>query len=240
MASKTPGHERLVPNLAPIVSVAPQPTDSFFIDSINEKSNTNGRFEPGTPYIVAQEALRPKTWRSESSLVNFREGQNYGEYETYDDYDEEANEDEDDDMEEGEDEEEPLQFSDHAGLFENDYQGEDPSGQASVHVDEDDDEIRRRLLLNNYDIYRMKKNYRLTYNDQRHQNNNNHVHGQRPGTRFAIRNNHQDSLISSAVMRQSSQLDESNYMAEEDDEFDERNQNEDSINDPAIYDSKGK
>ena len=116
---------------------------------------------------------RMKNWKSESNLIasnqrllnqSLNNPNDYGEEEEYqDEYD---NFDYYIDGVDGEEDvniNEPLQFSDHAALYDP-YENEEHLDNNSDSMDESKylNEHKRRTLLDNYDIY-TKKNYKLTY-----------------------------------------------------------------------------
>jgi len=241
--------------------------DSFFIDSINENNNILINKQPE---YLDQTTVRMKNWKSESNLSGKskrRTGQmdafNKSCNDNVDDYESDQVEgeefDEDDENFEyyvdginGEEtslEDEvnnigPLQFSDHAGLYDpHETQDENLMNQ-SEYLDED----KRRIIFDNFDVY-TKKNYKLTYDRSQHQihphqqiasNKNqsavNQKHKMINNNDYVRRNNQNtDSLLSSTIMQQSSNLDGSNYLDEDDEEDDDEDEYEDQEEETDEY-----
>lgn len=118
---------------------------------------------------------------------------------------------------------EPLEFSDHAALY--DQYIDENTNTDELTNSKYLNEHKRRLLLDNYDIY-TKKNYKLTYNNLNNKSNQNISNSRK---RININNrqqiiNNADSLASSALMEQINNLDESNYMEEEGDIDEDQNE----------------
>lgn len=207
--------------------------DSFFIDSINENassSNTNLIEELPDPaeYSTKKKTLKEKlssrpqqfnkykTWCSESNLTNLiattnpantastttttNTGQQVeADHDCYDFYELDGDQ---------------LQFSDHAGLFDDllntsisaknfntsNIVYNDLEESNSSLSDSNNKKDNRKILLNNYDIYKAtKKNYKLTFNKNMNNNNNN-----------TNKNKTYDSLVSSALLQQSNNYDDMN------------------------------
>ncbi len=217
-----------------------------------------------------QTSNRMKNWKSESNLLgtnqraaaagqadafnkscdekfdNFNpeedeEEEEYDDYENYDYYVDGMN-GEETSLEDEVNNIGPLQFSDHAGLYDPyEVQDENLMNQSDYL-----NESKRRIILDNFDVY-TKKNYKLTYDRSQQQINPHQKQGHKvndsvavnqkskvTSNSHALRNNQNtDSLLSSAIMQQSSNLDGSNYLDE--DEEEEEEEDEDQECDPDEY-----
>lgn len=193
---------------------------------------------PPSHIDVRQANNRMKNWKSESNLLGAKQAkldgfnkslndkndeeneEDYDEYDNFDYYIDGINGDET--SLEDEVNNEPLQFSDHAGLYDP-YEENLNSGDLieSKYLNEHN----RRLLLDN--MY-TKKNYKLTYNKpnvagfhdgQMHHHNPHAKNGQMfdSNGQYVRGNQNTDSLASSAMMQQSCNLDGSNYIDEDED-----------------------
>ena len=124
---------------------------------------------------------------------------------------------------------EPLEFSDHAALYDQYINGENMNADEltnSKYLNEH----KRLLLLDNYDMY-TKKNYKLTYNDQNDRsnhftNNSNDKRVSNNKNRQQILNkSNNDSLASSALMERINNFDESYYNEKEAEIYEYDNEN---------------
>lgn len=200
---------------------------------------------------------RIKNWKSESNLVamnqtklnefnkslnehnEYADEEEYDDYENFDYYIDGINVD--DTGLEDEVSNEPLQFSDHAGIYDP-YENDEVTNSDDLNESKYLNEHKRRMLLDNYDVY-TKKNYKLTYNkphisDQHHQNSQQaYLSSNGSNYNTSVKMNkmlfnseslkNSDSVESSAIMQQSSNLDGSNYL--EDEDVDEDDDDEEQV-----------
>lgn len=202
----------------------------------NNNNNNNSYSRPN------QTGCRMKNWKSESNLIASNQkvmshslnnpgayelGEDEEEYDEYDNFDyyiDGMNGDDETGLEDEVNINEPLQFSDHAALYDP-YENDGQLGNGSDSMDESKylNENKRRMLLDNYDIY-TKKNYKLTYNRPHNSGTGQQQH-QQPRHIVQNYNARVEGLKQQQQLRNntdsSSNLDNSNYMEEEDEDEDE-------------------
>lgn len=204
----------------------------------NQHNTNNSNSRPN------QTGYRMKNWKSESNLIASNQkvmnhslnnpgvyelGEDEEEYDEYDNFDyyiDGMNGDDEAGLEDEVNINEPLQFSDHAALYDP-YENDEQLGNGSDSMDESKylNENKRRMLLDNYDTY-TKKNYKLTYNrphssgtGQQQQEQPQHTIVQDYNTRVEGLKQRQQQLRNNTDS--SSNLDNSNYMEEEDEDEDQ-------------------
>lgn len=155
-------------------SIIEEATSSSTSNSTSNRLNLVPTIEL-SQYSDQRQQTRLKNWNSESNLARARTRKklvklNKSCIHKNENEDDDGDNDDDDELRENSEsyydydlENDPLQFSDHAGLFDT-YENEE-SGE---HDDEDDEQNDDSNLLNinNYDVYKAAKhNYKLTYNN---------------------------------------------------------------------------